>query len=525
MKNVLFLLTFLFFSYINYAQRNVVLLIADDLGTDYCGFYEDYSDTVAIPHIRALLSKGVRFKNGMTNPVCSATRATMLTGRYGFRTGVGNIVGGGGGSGVLDTAEKSIPKLLKTFNPNIAKANIGKWHLNQPMPAVNLLAPLKLGYDHFEGPFIGQLTSYTNWTKYTDGVASTVTTYATTENVNNALTWIKAQNNKPFFLWLAFNAPHAPYHLPPANLHTYNTLSGTQQDITQNPKSYFKAMFQALDTEIGRFMDSLAVHNQLDSTDFIFIGDNGNTQQTAQIADITKAKGTIYEYGVHTPFIISGPSVVNPGRASDALVNTADIFATVLELFGYSNWQSQIPANKPVDSKSILPILKDQSMQIRPWSFCENFKVTPDSADGKAMRNMIYKLIKFDYGGEEFYDLANDPSESTNLLNGTLTATEVTNYNYLCSEMTNLVGSGSFCNTAIDIKQAIANNPLKMYPNPFSSHIQIKALKGNESVELSNSLGQVLFSGQNIEKEDFSYLPKGVYFLKVNSQLIKMIKE
>lgn len=518
-KLFLLLLCFCFFQ--AYTQRNVVLLIADDLGTDYFGFYEDAKDTVAVPNIRRLLRKGVRFQHATANPVCSATRSTILTGRYGFRTGVGNIVGGTGGSGVLDTAEITIPRLLKAYNPNIAKANIGKWHLHNAMPISNLQKPLILGYDHFEGPFIGALNSYTNWTKYTNGVQSTVTTYATSENVNNALTWIKAQNNRPFFLWLAFNAPHSPYHLPPANLHSYNNLSGTTQDINQNPEKYFKAMLQALDTEIGRFMDSLAVHNQLDSTDFIFIGDNGNTQQTAQIANLNKAKGTIYEYGVHVPFIISGPSVVNPGRVSDALVNVADIYATVLELFGDTNWQAQIPANKPVDSKSILPIIKNQATAVRDWAFCENFKTTPDTLDGKGIRNMGYKLIRFDTGTEQFYDLTNDPEENTNLLDGNLSATEITNYYYLCNEMTNLVGTGAFCSTGVGVEN-IENEGFKAYPNPFKTHIYLST---DKEVSLVNELGQVLFLGKNIEKQDFSALPKGIYFLKLGNQIFKLVKE
>ena len=396
--------------------------------------------SAAMPNVRRLLERGVRFKNAWSNPVCSPTRAGVLTGRYSFRTGVGDALTGTTGT-ALDIAETTIPKLLNTFNPNgIAKANIGKWHLQEAMPASNLTLPNTMGYDHFEGNFVGALASYTNWTKYTDGVASTVTTYATTETVNNALTWQKAQGNRPFFIWLAFNAPHTPYHLPPTNLQTYN-LSGTAGDIQQNPKKYFKASMQALDTEIGRFFDSLTVRNVMDSTDFIFIGDNGNSIQTAQIANTNKAKGTVYEYGTHVPFIVAGPSVVNPGRASDALVNTADIFATVLELFGYHTWQTQIPANKPVDGKSLLPILKNQATTVRPWAFAENFKTTPDAQDGKAMRNMQYKLIRFDVAGnEEFYDLLADPLEDNNLLLSTLTTDQYNNYIYLCNEMATLVG-------------------------------------------------------------------------------------
>lgn len=527
MKKYILIASFLILSLKSQAQRNVLLLIADDIGTDYFGFYEDHKDTVDVPHIRALLNNGVRFQNAMSNPVCSATRSGMLTGRYSFRTGVGGIVGGTGGSGQLDTSEITIPRLLNFFNPNIAKCHIGKWHLNNPTPTTNLLFPLVLGYNHFEGPFIGALPSYTNWTKYTNGVASTITHYATSENVDNAVSWVKSQNNKPFFLWMAFNAPHAPYHLPPAGLHSYTNLSGTTQDINQNPKSYFKAALQALDTEIGRLLDSLQVLNKLDSTDIIFIGDNGNTIQTAQIVNTKRSKGTIYQYGVHEPFIISGPSVVNPGRVSNALVNTTDLFSTILELFGNTTWQSQIPINKPVDSRSILPILKNQTSQVRDWSFTENFKLTPDSTDGKAMRNMDYKLLNFDYGHQEFYNLTNDTLELNNLLTGTMSATAITNYNYLCNEMTNLVGVGTFC-TAVGIQEAAYKPSISVYPNPFTSHIYYKSTNATIKFELRNCFGQLISSGNNIDEKDFSYLANGMYFLNIidrNSTTIKVIKE
>ena len=386
-----------------------------------------------------------------------------------------------------------------------------------------------MGYDLFAGNFIGQLTSYTNWTKVTNGVSSTVTTYATTETVNDAITWTKAQNNKPFFLWLAFNAPHAPYHLPPAGLHSYTNLSGTQQDIMMNPKSYFKASLEALDTEIGRLFDSLKVHNQYDNTDFIFIGDNGNTIQTAQIANTDRAKGTIYQYGVHVPFMISGPSVVNPGRVSDALVNTTDLFATILELFGYTDWATQIPANKPVDSKSILPILKNQATAVRPWAFTEIFKMTPDADDGKTMRNTEYKLLRFDDGHEEFYHLTVDPDESNNLLMGTLNADELANYQYLCGEMTTLVSGISFCNPSVDTKDLSATGAsIFVYPNPFRAQIYLNSPDDDAQVELINPMGQLVFSGKHIEQQDFSNLAKGSYFLRVmggNVQVIKINKE
>ncbi len=533
-KKIFFLFLVYAFSINTQAQRNTILIIADDLSPDYFGFYENSVDTVDVPNIRSLLAKGVRFKNLMSNPVCSSTRTTILTGRYSFRTGVGGIVGGIGGSNQIDTSEISIPKLLKIYNPTIVKANIGKWHLKQAVPAINLVSPLALGYNWCEGPFIGQLPSFTNWTKYTNGVASTITTYATTENVNNAVAWLKAQSSgNPCFLWLAFNAPHEPLHLPPAGLHTYTKLSGTAADINAQPKQYFKAMIQAMDHEIGRLFDSLRMMNKFDSTDFIFIGDNGNTARTAQISDLTKAKGTVYEYGVHVPLIIAGPSVVNQGRVSNALVNTTDLFATIVENFGFTNWQKQIPPNKPVDSRSLQPIIKNISDSVRPWVFSEIFKLTTDSADGKGMRNRNYKLIKFDYGSEEFYNLILDPLESNNLLKGNLNAADISNYNYLCGEMTNLVLGTSFCKNGVGIQQLDVNDIIEIYPNPTSATLNIKLKDnffGNFTVKLIDNLGKVIYEQQNLLPSNtyslnITKFPKGIYFALFETEGVRWTKK
>ena len=107
----------LFFSFIKLnAQRNVILIIADDLGSDYCGFYENHVDTVSMPNVRKLLNRGVRFRYAWSNPLCSPTRAGILTGRYSFRTGMGDVVAAG--STEIDTAEITIPRMLKKYSSN-----------------------------------------------------------------------------------------------------------------------------------------------------------------------------------------------------------------------------------------------------------------------------------------------------------------------------------------------------------------------------------------------------------------------
>lgn len=526
MKIIVSFFVIVFYTVSLSAQQNTILIIADDLGTDYCGFYENYADTAGLPNLRKLLSKGVRFTNAMSNPVCSPTRSGILTGRYSFRTGVGDAVGGTG-SATLDTSHKTIPRLLKTYNPLINTANIGKWHLHLQTPASNLQIPNLMGYDYYAGNFLGALTSYTNWIKVTNGVSGTSTTYATTETANNAIDWIKSQNSNPFFLWLAFNAPHTPLHLPPTNLHSYTSLSGTNTDINANPKLYFKASLEALDHEIGRLFDTLVKINKMDSTNIIFIGDNGNGIRSAQNTNTSRAKGTIYQYGTHIPFIISGPAVYNPGRVDTTLINTVDLFSTIVEMFNYSNWQAEIPIDKPIDSKSMLPILKNQIGAIRPWAFTEIFKVVTDSADGKTMRNNEFKLLKFDNGKEEFYNLLSDPNELSNLLLGTLNSTELVNYNYLCSEMTNLIGNANYCSSTVGINEIKNNMKLILYPNPFSNFIKLDSSLKNNKFELINIDGEVIYKGNDIEKQNFSNLPNGIYFfrdlnnLQITTKLVK----
>jgi hypothetical protein len=284
-------------------------------------------------------------------------------------------------------------------------------------------------------------------------------------------------------------------------------------------------MIQAMDHEIGRLFDSLKSMNRFDSTDFIFIGDNGNTPRTAQIADTSRAKGTVYQYGVHTPMIIAGPSVVNPNRICSALTNTVDLFSTVLELNGFTNWQNQIPLNKPVDSKSLVPLIKNTGTEIRPWQFCEIFKLQHDSTEGKAIKNMDYKLIHFDYGKTEFYNLKKDPLETKSLNDyWSMSADESYNYDYLCDQYVQLTNSMRPCSVT-GISEINKLSLLKVFPNPFNKFIKLENIKVNTIVELYNSIGEKIYSGTQIEMQDFSILTKGIYFVKIENQSIAIIKE
>src|SRR5262249_14983720 len=173
-------------------------------------------------------------------------------------------------------------------------------------------------------------------------------TYATTEQVDDAIARIQAMP-EPWFLYLAFNAPHQPFHAPPPNLHTYH-LFGNPDDT---PDLHFHAAIQAMDTEIGRLLSTLSPAKR-ERTTIVFLGDNGTPNEAITPPfEPGKAKGTLYEGGVHVPLIVQGRGVRAPGRESDVLVNSVDLFPTVLALLGIDA-TTAVADGRPLDGVSML---------------------------------------------------------------------------------------------------------------------------------------------------------------------------
>ncbi|MBL7773663.1 MAG: sulfatase-like hydrolase/transferase [Chitinophagaceae bacterium] len=498
MKKFTLLVALLFAFSFAQAQQNILLIIADDLGADYCGFTPGANDTANMPNVRSLIPKSVYFTNAWASPYCSSTRAGMLTGRYSFRHGVGTVIGGSG-SNDLDSAEVTIADMLKYHAPlTYRTANIGKWHVNQQTPIKTKWPTQKFGYDLYKGNFLGELSDYYNWTKITNGLQTdTITTYATTETVNDAIAWLDTlPSNKPFFMWLAFNAPHSPFHLPPANLHTVPGLTGTPQHINANRSLYFKAMTEAMDTEIGRLIQWMKTNNRFDSTTIIFMGDNGNDKRVSQIADSSHVKGTLYDYGVHVPFLISGNRVVNPNRSSDALVNVQDVFGTTMDLANFTNWVSAYPSTNTLDSKSLYPILINQLTDVRDYSFTELF-TTPTATvqDGKTIRTKDYHLIRFDNGQEAFYHIAVDPEEQLELLSTSMTSNDTGNYILLCNYMNALLAT-PYCSGALSTRDVQT-----LSPNFQSNSDYLQAsFEKDFTWQLLSLEGKVILNGRSDKK-------------------------
>lgn len=407
------------------AQQNILLIIADDYGIDSSSLYnmDAAASQPPTPTINVLASSGVLFQNAYASPVCSSTRACMITGRYGFRTGIGAVVGGATGSPALAADEFTLPEAFSQSS-SYGLAQFGKWHL-----AMGANTPLtRGGWTNFAGGLGGGVGDYTDWTKTINGTSTpSNTNYATSDVVDDAVDWIQARGTNTWFAWVAFNAPHTPFHKPPNELHSYDALSGTQMDINQDPRLYYEAMVEAMDTEMARLLGAVDLTN----THVIFVGDNGTPGQVLQAPFPSgRAKGSLYEGGIHVPMIVSGPAVTNPGRTNNTPVHVVDLFSTILELAGV-DVEATLPEGTTIDSRSFMSALNDDpvvSQDVYAEFFGDNFS---NGTTGRTLRNGQFKLIQFTDGTEEFFDLSADPHEGINLLADAMDATQLANYHSL----------------------------------------------------------------------------------------------
>ena len=376
------------------AKNNVLLIIVDDIGLDATIGYNIGSQKPNMPNLQNLISSGVKFNNVWSNPVCSPTRSTILTGKYGYRTSVLNA------GDELSTSETSLHNYL-TQNTNYSSALVGKWHLSGSPADHN--HPNNIGIDYYSGMIGGGIQNYSNWVFSVNGNISNTTQYSTTKLTNEAIDWINNQDSE-WFMWLAYNAPHTPFHLPPSNLHSQGQLPADQASIDSNPLPYYLAMIEAVDSEMGRLFNSIS-EEELANTTIIFIGDNGTPNEVVQQYNSNRAKGSLYKGGINVPMIISGNQVNRFGQDENALINTTDLFATITELCGVNN-------QAVYDSKSFIDLLTSSiNSNSRDYIYSEI------GNENYSIRNTTHKYIHFENGNEALFNLNNNQFEFPNLLN------------------------------------------------------------------------------------------------------------
>lgn len=399
------------------AQENILILIGDDIGVDRVGIYSEHPNPGSTPNIDQLAQGGLLFRNAWAHPGCTPARASLLTGRLPSRHGLGSFLAPNVPYGLL-FEEVTIPEML-TLGTGGAYSSfaVGKWHLAGSLDS--MLHPLRQGFDYHAGSF-ENISDYYSWDKYVNGSESASTVYATTDTADEAIGQINS-TPEPWFGWVAFNAPHRPFHAPPSTLAPSFQLQGNPN---ATPVEHQKAAIEALDTEIGRLLASID-DDVRSRTTIIFLGDNGSDGTATDFPfDPGQAKGTAFEGGVNVPLIVNGPSVAQPGSESAGLVMGVDLFSTVADLAGVDLKDQGLV----LDSKSFQPYLGAPGMaSIREWAFTESFIPNgpgPYVRRWIGARNERYKVtIQFQEIPEfaiqvGFFDLRVDPYEQVNLLGG-----------------------------------------------------------------------------------------------------------
>jgi arylsulfatase A-like enzyme len=419
------------------SQGNVLMLLADDVGVDKIGVYGEGSQVPATPNIAALAAGGVRFKNCWANATSSTTRATILTGRYSFRTGVGYLVLQDTSTPALALAETILPEALNLGLPGVyANAAIGKWHLGN-FTVGGPAAPNLAGFEQYAGILTNMDGSdnYSQWLKTVNGTTAYSSTYITTDQVDEALAFI-ATHPEPWYVQVWFWAGHSPYEAPPS------ALCGC---ILPPPiphgeaLPYYDAAIASMDTEIGRLLSSIPSQT-LENTTILFSADNGTPAESTVAPFVpAHAKPTLYEGGLRVPLIVKGPQVVQPGRVVDSLTNTVDFFRTVLDVAGVQI-DPLLPPGTKIDSVSLTPYLVDPNAPPqRTWIYSELF-YDPLFQPKRAIREKRYKYMK-QGSVEEFYDLELDPWEANNLLLGPMTPIQLRMYRSLKGKLATLLAS------------------------------------------------------------------------------------
>jgi len=380
------------------SQPNILLIISDDQGLDAAAQYSFGSDLPNTPTLNELANTGVVFDNAWATPSCVTTRATMLTGLHGVNSGVVET------PGRIEIGTQILQQTIRD-NTNYSTAAFGKWHVG----GVNSedSHPNDLGVGHYAGNIRGNIAGYFDWDLTINGQTEATTDYHTSKITDLARDWIDEQNG-PWFAWVAYAAPHSPFHLPPSHLQTTD-LPGGAADIASREREYFLAAMEALDTEVGRLLASLS-QAERDNTLIIFTGDNGTPRSIIDTSafDRTHSKGSLYQGGIGVPMFVSGAGVARIGERDNSLIASTDMYATIAEIAGVST-------EAPVDSRSFVSTFTAANSGPRSFNYSEN---EGNASAGWTVRDARYKLIVFNNGTEELYDLQLDSDELTNLLPG-----------------------------------------------------------------------------------------------------------
>jgi arylsulfatase/arylsulfatase A len=347
---------------------HIVLIMTDDQGYGDLGFHGN--PIVKTPHLDRLAQNSARLPNFIVSPVCTPTRACLMTGRYNYRT---RAIDTYKGRAMMEPDEVTVAEVLSTHG--YATGLFGKWHLGDNYP----LRPMDQGFDEVLGHRGGGLAQKSdhpeNNRRYTDaillhnGKLFQSDGYCTDVYFDAAIDWINKAHKKshPSFSYIATNAPHAPWHDVPPKWHEYyqqQTINPETLDLDEGYPNHkerpidadtlarYYAMISNIDDNVGRLTANLLKIGVLENTLLIFLTDNGPAPN-GFTAGLRGKKGRVYEGGIRSPFFVHWPARLSPGEKASQLAAHIDVMPTILDAAGIDP-----PSDRKIDGRSLMPLLQ-----------------------------------------------------------------------------------------------------------------------------------------------------------------------
>jgi arylsulfatase A-like enzyme len=380
-------------------KPNVIFILVDDMG--YADLSSYGSKDIRTPNIDRLAKEGVKLTQAYSNgPVCTPTRAALMTGRYQQRVGLEWAIPAGVKDPGLPVEETSLARMLK--NNGYATALIGKWHLGYKSE----FSPNAHGFDEYFGIPSGNVDMYSHQeingthSLYEQDKETFVEGYLTEHFAKRSVEFVKRQKNNPFFLYLAFNAVHWPFQQPnrPDTVRTRETwLTGTRTD--------YIAMMHSVDIAVGQVLDTLDQQGIAKDTLVIFTSDNGG-ERLSDMGPYFNTKGTLWEGGIHVPGLARWPASLPKGKVSNQVAITMDWTATILAAAG-------VKPERQLDGINLLPMLQNKQPE-QERTLC--WRIDRAGFRQQAIRSGKWKLVTQPTSVDVLlFDLERDPGERRNL--------------------------------------------------------------------------------------------------------------
>jgi arylsulfatase A-like enzyme len=384
-------------------QPNLLLIVSDDHGYADAGFQG--AKDLRTPHLDRLAASGVRFTNGyVSHPFCSPTRAGLMTGRYQQRFGHERnpFYDPNDAREGLPLTEKLLPAHLQSAG--YLTGWIGKWHLG----AAPALRPERRGFAETYG-FIGGGHRFREWQENVaveynvpierNGQREPAPEHLTPAFGREAGAFIRRHPAQPWFLYLAFNAPHTPHEPTPERLARFSAI---QDPVRQK----YAAQLSLMDDAIGEALAALRDTGQERRTLIFFFSDNGGPVSVngSDNTPLRGAKGSVYEGGVRVPFLVAWPGRIEGGRTDHRMVSSLDVFATALAMADVP-----MPTDRKYDGVNLVPYLTGEKVgQPHERLFWRN-------ANLLAVRDGHWKLVRGAGKSDELYDLEKDVGEKNDV--------------------------------------------------------------------------------------------------------------